>query len=87
MKFKVVWDIAPFSHFEVALVMEAVRTSETSVHFNVTTRRYIQKTVKLMYRLFIKASTTVFFQIHRYVSFLNNGVTRKKTIIIESLTI
>jgi hypothetical protein len=26
---------------EIALMMEAVRTSETSVHFNVTTRRYI----------------------------------------------
>jgi hypothetical protein len=25
----------------IALIMEAVRTSETSVNFNVTTRRYI----------------------------------------------
>jgi hypothetical protein len=25
----------------IALMMEAVRTSETSIHFNVTTRRYI----------------------------------------------
>jgi hypothetical protein len=31
----------------IALMMEAVRTSETSVHFNVTTRRYIQEESKL----------------------------------------
>jgi hypothetical protein len=53
----VFWDIAPCSHIEVhtrlrgayclhhqgddALMMEAVHTSETSVNFNVTTRRYI----------------------------------------------
>jgi hypothetical protein len=46
MKFRVFWDVAPYSHVEVdrrfmALMMEAVRTSETSVHFKVSTRRYI----------------------------------------------
>jgi hypothetical protein len=30
-----------------AMMMEAVRTSETSVHFNVTTRRYIPEDSKL----------------------------------------
>jgi hypothetical protein len=30
-----------------ALMMEAVRTSETSVNFNVTTRRYIPEDSKL----------------------------------------
>jgi hypothetical protein len=39
MKFRVFWDVAPCSHVEVdrrfiALMMEAVRTSETSVNFN-----------------------------------------------------
>jgi len=41
MKIRVFWDVAPCSHIEVALIMEAVRTSETSVHFNVTAWRYI----------------------------------------------
>jgi hypothetical protein len=50
MKFRVYWDVAPCSHVEVdrrfrgvftAMIMEAVRTSETYVNFNVTTRRYI----------------------------------------------
>jgi hypothetical protein len=47
MKFRVFWDAAPCSHVEVdrcsrdAVMMEAVRISETSVNFNVTTRRYI----------------------------------------------
>jgi hypothetical protein len=49
MKFRVFWDVAPCSHNEVdrrfrgataVLMMEAVRISETSVHFVVTTRRY-----------------------------------------------
>jgi hypothetical protein len=31
----------------IALMMEAARTSETSVNFNVTTRRYIPKDSKL----------------------------------------
>jgi hypothetical protein len=31
----------------IALMMEAVRTSETSVNFNVTTRRYILQDSKL----------------------------------------
>jgi hypothetical protein len=49
MKFRVFWDVAPCRNVEVdrrfewiaALMMEAVRTPETSDHFNVTTRRYI----------------------------------------------
>jgi len=61
MKFRVFWDVAPCSHVEVdrrfrgayclhhqgALMMEAVRTSETSVNFNLTTRRYIPEDSKL----------------------------------------
>jgi hypothetical protein len=44
VKFRVFWDVAPCSHIEVdrrfrALMMEAVRTSETSVNFNVATRQ------------------------------------------------
>jgi hypothetical protein len=31
----------------IALMMEAVRTSETSVDFNITTRRYIPEDSKL----------------------------------------
>jgi hypothetical protein len=51
-KFTVFWDVAPSSHVEVgrsfiALMMEAVRISETSGHFNVTTRRYIPEDYKL----------------------------------------
>jgi hypothetical protein len=32
----------------IALMMQAVRTSETSVNFNVTTRRYIPEDYKLV---------------------------------------
>jgi hypothetical protein len=32
-------------------MMEAVRTSETSVNFNVTTRRYIPEDCKLYYNI------------------------------------
>jgi hypothetical protein len=31
----------------IALTMEAIRTSETSINFNVTTRRYIPEDSKL----------------------------------------
>jgi hypothetical protein len=56
MKFRVFWDVAPCSHVEdrrfrgayclrhegiIIALMEAVRTSETSVCFKETTRRYI----------------------------------------------
>jgi hypothetical protein len=61
MKFRVVWDVPPCSNAEVdrrfrrayclhhqgALMMEAVRTSETSANFNVTTWRYIPDDSKL----------------------------------------
>jgi hypothetical protein len=62
MKFRVFWDVAPCSHIEVdrrfrggcvlpplliALMMETVRTSETSVNFNVITRSYIPEDSKL----------------------------------------
>jgi hypothetical protein len=53
-------DVAPCSHVEFdrcfrgayylhhkALMMDAVRTSETSVKFNMTTRRYIPEDSKL----------------------------------------
>jgi len=53
MKFRFFWDVAPCSHVEVdrhfrsVLMMEAVRTSEMSVNFNVTTRRYIPEDFEL----------------------------------------
>jgi hypothetical protein len=47
IKVTVFWDVAPCSHVEVDLMMEAVRTSEKSVNFNVTTRRYIPEYSKL----------------------------------------
>jgi hypothetical protein len=59
MKFIVFWDVVPCSHIEVdrhteihttsifSLMMEAVHTSETSVHFNVTTWCYIPEDYKL----------------------------------------
>jgi hypothetical protein len=50
MKCRVFWDVAPCSQAEVdwvrALMMKAVRTSETSVNF-VATRRYIPGDSKL----------------------------------------
>jgi hypothetical protein len=58
-----IWDVAPCSHVEVDqrfrsafylhhkgdefIMMEAVRTSETSVHFNVTTQCHIPEETKL----------------------------------------
>jgi hypothetical protein len=36
----------------IALVMEAVHISETSVNFNVTTRRYIPEDFKLNLKMF-----------------------------------
>jgi hypothetical protein len=50
-KFTVFWDVAPCSHVVVgrsfiAQMIDAVRISETSAHFNVTTRRYIPKDSK-----------------------------------------
>jgi hypothetical protein len=61
MKLRVFWDIAPCSHVEVdrrfrgayclhhqwALMMETVHTSETSVNFNASTKRYIPEDSKL----------------------------------------
>jgi hypothetical protein len=61
MKFRVFWDVSPrihvevnrrFSgayclHHQVAMMIEEVRTSETSVNFNVATRRYIPEDSKL----------------------------------------
>jgi hypothetical protein len=62
MKFGVFWDVEPSSHIEVDRSFggayclhhqgdhrpdDGVRTSETSVNFNVTTRRYIPEGSKL----------------------------------------
>jgi hypothetical protein len=56
LKFRVFWDIVPCSHVEVdrrfggaycpIIKAMSIRTSETSVHFNVTTRRYIPEDSK-----------------------------------------
>jgi hypothetical protein len=40
-----------FNHQAVTLMMEAVRTSETPVHFNVTTRHYIPEDFQISYSL------------------------------------
>jgi hypothetical protein len=59
MKFRVFWDVVPCSHVEddgrfrgaywalISLIMEAVCTSETSVTFSVSMRRYIPEDSKL----------------------------------------
>jgi hypothetical protein len=65
MKFRVVWHVVLCGHDEVnrrfrgvlppsciALMMEAVRTSETSVNFKMTTWRYIPEDSKLQLYLF-----------------------------------
>jgi hypothetical protein len=60
MKFRAFWDVAPCSHIEwadvsevltasiIRAMMEAVHTSETSVHSDETTRRYIPEGSKLL---------------------------------------
>jgi hypothetical protein len=83
MKFTVIWDIAPCSHFEVhlrsrgayclhhkgALMMEAVRTSETLVNFTVTTRRYIEKDFKIHMLSFRCAFLSyIFYSSHQSVT-------------------
>jgi hypothetical protein len=42
-----------------ALMMEALRTSETSVNFNVTIRRYIPKTLNFKYLSVLNKLITV----------------------------
>jgi hypothetical protein len=56
MKFRVSWDVVPCSHVEVD---DAVRTSETSVNFSVTTWCYIPEHSKL------HAIQMFYFQVHR----------------------
>jgi hypothetical protein len=48
-KFRVFWDVAPCIRVEVVRRFRgaAVRTSETSVNFNTSTRRYIPEDSKL----------------------------------------
>jgi hypothetical protein len=40
-KFRVFWVVVPCSQVDIALMMEAVRTSETPVNIYLTTRQYI----------------------------------------------
>jgi hypothetical protein len=58
MKFAVFWYVAPCSQVEVdrliALMMEAVLTSETSVVFNLITRRNISEDTKRQYPFYLK---------------------------------
>jgi uncharacterized protein (DUF305 family) len=63
VKIRVFWDVAPCSqvdvdrrfrdaychHHQIALTMEAVRTSETLVNINLTLRRYIPEDSKSSY--------------------------------------
>jgi len=46
MKMTAFWDVRACSLLEV-LMMEAVRTSETSVYFHETTRRYVPESCHL----------------------------------------
>jgi hypothetical protein len=54
MEFRVFWDVVLCSHIKVdwcfrdAMMMEAVCTSETSAHFNVTTKCYIPEDIKFI---------------------------------------
>jgi hypothetical protein len=59
MKFRVFCNVAPRSLADHALMMEAVHTSETSVNFNVTTRRYIPEDPKLYYNKFLTSGCPV----------------------------
>jgi hypothetical protein len=78
MKFTVFWDVAPCSFVGVDRrfsgvyylhhqghdsIMEAVCTSEMSVHFNVATRRYIPEDCKL------NILETVLIQAHIFQSY------------------
>jgi hypothetical protein len=52
MKYRVFWDVVPCCHevdrrFRGILMMAAVRTSKTSVHFYLTTRSYMPENSKL----------------------------------------
>jgi hypothetical protein len=85
MKFRVFCDVASCSHVEVddvsevrtasitraiiALMMEAVRISETSVNFKVTTRRYIPEHSKLQYVL---PSTLYYLKLSEVTQFCIN---------------
>jgi hypothetical protein len=40
MTFRAFWDVLPCSHVDVALMMETVSTSETSVNIYMTTQLY-----------------------------------------------
>jgi hypothetical protein len=48
----------------IALIMEAVRTSETSVNFNVTTRRYIAEESKFHIRRRENVKSNMLSSIH-----------------------
>jgi hypothetical protein len=45
----------------IRAMMEAVRTSETSVNFNVTTRRYIPENSKLLNTFFADTHNLLYF--------------------------
>jgi hypothetical protein len=52
MKIRDFWDVAPYR--AIALKMEAVRTSETSVNSKETTRRYIPEGSNLHSDIFLE---------------------------------
>jgi hypothetical protein len=70
IKFRIFWDVAQCSHVKfyrrfrvltasifIALMMETVHTSETSVNFNVTTRHYIPEELHARRRENLKSHT------------------------------
>jgi hypothetical protein len=76
MKFRVLWDILPCSQIDVdrrfrrALMMEAARTSETSVDIDFTTRQYIPGDSELQYLLspYLKENTVLYHHKHQLVN-------------------
>jgi hypothetical protein len=87
MKFRVFWDIAPCSHVEVDRRLRdayclhhqgdyAVRTSETSVNFNVTTQRYIPKDSELRNCSLRKMQVRFKLLCHNKMAVLSYSVTK-----------
>jgi hypothetical protein len=91
MKFRHFWDVAPCSRVEVdrrfrgasasiiRAVMEAVRTSETSVNFNMTTWRYIPEDSKLPISIlfYIGTYSCIVLLLHFFLLHENEGTQKK----------
>jgi len=82
-KFGVLWDVTPTYSWWwfIALMMEAVRTSEMSVNFNMTTRRYIPEDNRLHTRRRenLKSHTVIVYFKCRLLSIFNDWNNFHKT--------